>query len=1012
MPATSVGEIGLDLVVNSNEFKKQMSGITGLAKKAGAALAGAFAVKKLVDFGKGCMELGSDLAEVQNVVDVTFPAMSAKVDEFAKSAASSFGLSETMAKKYTGTFGAMAKAFGFSESAAYDMGSTLTGLAGDVASFYNISQDEAYTKLKSVFTGETESLKDLGVVMTQSALDAYAMANGFGKTTQAMSEAEKVALRYQFVQSKLATASGDFARTSDGWANQIRILNLQFDSLKATIGQGLINVFLPIIQVINKVIRGLSTLANAFKSFTELITGNKSSSSTVSPISELGNAAGEASDGLAGAAGTAGDLSDATKGVGSAAKKAAKEMRALMGFDKISRLDRQDTSSADSADSGNSVSGNGIAAGVSLGQAVDFGSLAKGDTIIDKTNQQLQSLIDRGKELANLFKSGFEIGFGDSENKIQSIKGSLSGIGTAALNIVANPQITQSAGRLADEIAKAFGKITGSVIRIGLTIPENLFGGLNKYLQQNGGYIKSKIVSIFDASAQVAALAGKFCVAVADIFDVFGSPEAQQCTADIIGIFADGFLGAKDLGLQFIADVANLIVTPITDNVEKIKLAFAGLLIPISIVLGVLHTSIQNTFQTIGKMYEYHIRPMVDSFVSGISSIASTFLDAWNTYISPVLTQLAEKFESVWNEHVQPLIDNAVELIGKIADLIKALWENIIQPIIEEFINTSLPVLGEALSNIGDWVLELVGTISDVADGILTALGGVIDFFTGVFTQDWDKTTQGLKAIADGLKKSISAVFNFIKTHVLQPFDKFLTGVFETDWTESFGVFGTVLNTFFSGFKEVWDGVKSALEGIIKFVDDVFSGKWGEAWQACVDAFDKVFGGLVNILKMPVNGVIALLNGLIGTVNNLLEAIEDKLKFDFTIPNPFGGNLVDYHWQATLPRINWSIPELAQGGYVKPNTPQLAMIGDNRHQGEVVAPEDKLQAMVDDAVRRAGSASVITKDDLESIINRAVMRIVSALASVGFNIDGEQLATLQRIAQTSVDRRFNTVEIS
>ena len=223
MSATSIGQIGLDLVVNKNQFESQMAGITGLAKKTGAALTAAFGIKKLVDFGKQCLELGSDLAEVQNVVDVTFPHMTSEVDKFAKSAAQSFGLSETMAKQYTGTFGAMAKAFGFSEKQAYDMGTTLTGLAGDVASFYNLSQDEAYTKLKSVFTGETESLKDLGVVMTQTALDSYAMANGFGKTTSAMTEAEKVALRYQFVQDQLSAAQGDFARTSDSWANQCRI---------------------------------------------------------------------------------------------------------------------------------------------------------------------------------------------------------------------------------------------------------------------------------------------------------------------------------------------------------------------------------------------------------------------------------------------------------------------------------------------------------------------------------------------------------------------------------------------------------------------------------------------------------------------------------------------------------------------------------------------------------------------------------------------------------------------
>ncbi|MFR3071269.1 MAG: hypothetical protein ACLTNH_15405 [Enterocloster sp.] len=245
-------------------------------KKVGIVLAAAFSVKKLVDFGAQCIELGSDLQEVQNVVDVTFPRMSKRVDEFAKNAAASFGLSETMAKKFTGTFGAMAKAFGFGEQAAYEMSTVLTGLAGDVASFYNISQDEAYTKLKSVFTGETESLKDLGIVMTQSALDSYALANGFGKTTAKMSEMEKVALRYKFVQEQLTLASGDFIRTSDGWANQVRVLQLQFDSLKATIGQGLINVLTPVIKVINTIIGKLMSLANAFKSFTDAITGKGS----------------------------------------------------------------------------------------------------------------------------------------------------------------------------------------------------------------------------------------------------------------------------------------------------------------------------------------------------------------------------------------------------------------------------------------------------------------------------------------------------------------------------------------------------------------------------------------------------------------------------------------------------------------------------------------------------------------------------------------------------------------
>lgn len=261
-------------------IKQSFNGLGSAVKKIGLLIGGAFAVGKLVQFGKECVELGSDLAEVQNVVDVTFTTMSGKVNEFAKNAMTSAGLSETMAKRYVGTFGAMSKSFGFSEAQAYDMSTALTQLTGDVASFYNISQDLAYIKLKSVFTGETETLKDLGVVLTQSALDQYALANGYGKTTSAMTEQEKVALRLAFVQKQLSAASGDFIRTSDSWANQVRVMQLQLQSLKATVGQGLINIFTPVLKVINILLGKLATLANAFKSFTELITGKKSSGQT------------------------------------------------------------------------------------------------------------------------------------------------------------------------------------------------------------------------------------------------------------------------------------------------------------------------------------------------------------------------------------------------------------------------------------------------------------------------------------------------------------------------------------------------------------------------------------------------------------------------------------------------------------------------------------------------------------------------------------------------------------
>lgn len=370
MSINNAGTIQLGLELDSKGFNKQMGGMKKMAMKAGAAMAAAFSVRAVVNFGKQCLELGSDLQEVQNVVDTVFPTMNEQVNKFAQNAAASFGLSETMAKKYTGTFGAMADAFGFAENESYAMATALTGLAGDVASFYNITQDEAYTKLKSVFTGETESLKDLGVVMTQTALDQYALANGFGKTTSAMTEQEKVALRYAFVQDQLSNAAGDFAKTSGSWANQVRYLTLQMESFKAAIGQGLINLLTPVIQWLNVLMSKLVAAANAFKAFTETLTGKKSQPITSNNMDTLTTGAESAS-----------------AAVGDTTKKVKALKRELAGFDQITKLGET------SSDSGGSGTGAGGGSG----------SVSAIDTDIDATGEtgKVEKLIQKYEELGN-----------------------------------------------------------------------------------------------------------------------------------------------------------------------------------------------------------------------------------------------------------------------------------------------------------------------------------------------------------------------------------------------------------------------------------------------------------------------------------------------------------------------------------------------------------------------------------------------------------------------------------
>lgn len=418
-------------------IKQSFNGLGSAVKKIGLLIGGAFAVGKLVQFGKECVELGSDLAEVQNVVDVTFTTMSDKVNEFAKNAMTSAGLSETMAKRYVGTFGAMSKSFGFSESQAYDMSTALTQLTGDVASFYNISQDLAYIKLKSVFTGETETLKDLGVVMTQSALDQYALANGYGKTTSEMTEQEKVALRLAFVQKQLSAASGDFIRTSDSWANQVRVMQLQLQSLKATVGQGLINIFTPVLKVINILLGKLATLANAFKSFTELITGKKSSGQTSGSGAGLtGDASGvqDTADAYGQAADNAGKLADSTEDVADATKDAAKAAKGYLSpLDEINRYSIQDASST--ASKTPSTSGSGSGGGTSLPSAVsnvDYGKVAEGETALDKISKSAEKLAKLLKRLWKPFQDAWKK---EGKNTISAAQIALSGIAKLAKSV-------------------------------------------------------------------------------------------------------------------------------------------------------------------------------------------------------------------------------------------------------------------------------------------------------------------------------------------------------------------------------------------------------------------------------------------------------------------------------------------------------------------------------------------------------------------------------------------------
>lgn len=979
--------------------EKQMSGIAGMAKKAGLALAGAFAVKEIVDFGKECINLGSDLAEVQNVVDVTFPKMKEQVNVFAKEAAKSFGLSETMAKQYAGAYGAMAKSFGFSEKQAYDMSTTLTGLAGDVASFYNMSQDEAYTKLKSVFSGETETLKDLGVVMTQNALDSYAMANGYGKVTAKMSEQEKVALRYKFVQDQLSASAGDFLRTSDSWANQTRLLSLQFDSLKASIGQGLINVFTPVLRVVNSLLVKLSALASAFAELTGKAFGKQEIPGTADSMEDVADAAS--------------DASAKTEGIGEAAKKSAKEAkRSTLSFDKMNKLSG---SSDDSSGTGKGTGVKGNASSPAAGTGEEAAKKAGG--LLDEVKKKFTAI-------QSLFAKGFRLGAGNIQGAVKSIIGHLKSIGSSLKDIFTDKNVSAAFKKMVSLFVLNAGKIVGSLASIGATIADNLLGGFDIFLQGNKDRIKSWLISMFDISGEIATISGNFSAAVAEIFSAFRSSDAKVLTAGLFTMVYSTFAGMTELFMKIGRDVLNFITQPIIDNKDKLKTALQNTIRPLSSVIDTIATTVSETWDKIQELYDTHIKPLIDTITDGVSEWMSTYLEGYNQYIAPVLDRLSARFKEVMEGKVKPAIDSVIRVCGEWCDTLKSVWENWIQPFVNWCIENIVPIFAQVFEEAGEKIQDVFGGIADIVKGVSTAFSGVCGIIKGIVEGNWSQVWEGAKTLVKGIWDAITGIFknawNLIKLawspaitffkqiwqrirEAFSGFNNFLQNVFKKDFSTKLGGLGDIMNGLKENIKNVWDSVKKIFNGITTFISGIFTGNWTEAWEGVKTIFKGIFDTLVSIAKTPLNLIIGLINGMLSGISKGINFVIDKVnKLKFDVPDwvlGIGGKKFGFD----LPKVDagkMKIPYLAQGGYVKRNTPQLAVIGDNRHQGEVVAPEEKMLEMARQAAELAGGAG------LNGQVVELLRRIIDILEMLDLNlyVDG-QLFSKKMVNEINMDTK-------
>lgn len=606
--AKADGSIVIDTKLNNDGFtkgvngmKKQADGLKSAFGKLGSAIASAFAVKALIDFGKEAIELGSNVAEVQNVVDTAFGDMSYKVESFADTAIQNFGMSRLAAKKTASNYMAMAKGMGVAEEAASDMSVTLAGLSGDVASFYNLEQEEAAQKLAGVFTGEGEALKSIGVVMTETNLQAYALSKGITKQMKDMTQAEKVALRYGFVTDSLALAQGDFAKTSDGWANQTRILSMQWEEFMSIVGQTLITVLAPAVKMLNEIVSSLINVATVINSLvTNMFGGEQEAAAAVSKEID-GNVESQEA------------MTEATEETA----KAQKQL--LAGFDEINKLGGGKEEDKEEAGLGIDVPA--------------FDVMATSAQEVEKSG--LPAFFEKLKAAVEPFRDTFVKALSDIRSGASWIKETFTKVweDLSSLKSPLKNWFNTDFFEFAKTFVSTFGTVLGGLLdTVGMVFTDLwnivIFPIIQKWA--------------VDVKPALTRLGTRFLESFSSLF------------IDIKGAFDTGWKNAWDrvfaIWDTYGAPTFEKVSDAIRGTVDYIKNVWKTIVIPIW----------ENFMSVVDKLWEDHLSPLWENIQGFIAKLIQGALDIYNGFILPMWNWFVDTFGG----HIVNAFNDTISKIG------------------------------------------------------------------------------------------------------------------------------------------------------------------------------------------------------------------------------------------------------------------------------------------------------------------------------------------------------------
>lgn len=791
----------------------------------------------------------------------------------------------------------------------------------------------------------------------------------------------------------------NLAQYSGTTNNSISMLWSSLERLKNSLATAFAPILNAVAPILSKFIDMLSTAASYVSMFFAFLSGQSTYTRAIAVQKDYAAS-------LADTASGAQDAADATNAAADAAE------RYLSPLDDINRFTDQNSGGG---------GGGGAPGGSGGGGGTGSGPLFEEVPIDNKFASLMDSVLDKLKQIRDIFMDGFWDGLGNYKPLLEELKSDLSSIGGYLTDIFTDADVQKAAKNFVKSFVYNIGKMTGALAKVGLTIAVNVVGGIESYLSQNVDRIKKYLISMFDIGTEILNIIGNLSASIADVFsDVFGSQVAQDLTGDIIGIFMTIFGTVSQLALGLGRDILNFIAQPIIENKEKIKTALMETIEPLESIAQSIEDFVQNLADKILSLYNSHIKPFIDSVSNGISQIVGVLLNAYNEYISPVLDNFASKFGEVINGPISDAVSSFINIIGKIIDILKELWENVLVPLISWIIDNIVPVISPIVDTLGDLILDFFDTISEIVSGILDALGGLIDFISGVFTGDWDKAWNGIKTIFSGIWKAISSLFSGIWTtlkDIVKGGVEFIKNLINSVWNGIKSLTSTVWNAIKNFLSSLWNGIKSTASNVFNNIRNALSSVWSSIrstassvwnsirstlsniwnglkntvnstfnsikskitsiWNSVKSVTSSVWNGIKNTIRGAINGIIGGINGLIrGMVNGLNAVIRALNRLHIKIPDwvpGFGGRTFGFNiGYLSAPQI----PYLASGAVIPPNKEFLAVLGDQKSGNNIEAPESLIRRIV-----REESGNGVQRIEVPVYLNRK--QIAKAIVDEG-----------------------------